>query len=191
MRLEAVANRFISRAYRISDSQPIDCPIAPFAVINLYAEWELFNFKLLVTSTLKKPTRSDGSVVSSGVGIKTTAEFDKALIPIFSPSKMKRRILYWGDPGTVVRAAAGLKLSNAPSISAAIGSIGSPADSIRTTRNYLAHWNEETHRKLPGHLSGGNSAILLDRLGTNITGGIREFDSWVFSLQDIARQSCV
>jgi len=199
-RLQSVSLKFYLQSERIlsifnSTLHPEvrDCcknshaPTRQQCVLNLYDAWTQFSKDLLVCSA------RGGYVTSSNMLLSRVTNdplnFIYALSNRYSPSTPPS----WGISSELIGIARRLGVANYSTISGAIGSINSPSEVIRITRNYIAHKNALTANKAINSLSvyGAVSPLDIDAILLRRTArGVSVFEDWRNGLVTIAFSCC-
>lgn len=203
-RLQEVARKFYLRSDRVLNTfnetlheEVKDCcrnshsPTRQQCVLNLYDAWTEFSKDLLIASA------RGGYMTSGGVSLGPATNlagadplnFIYALSRSFSASKPPS----WGMSNEFIRMARSLGVGNYATVSGAIGSMDSPVESIRMTRNYIAHRNSLTAGKAIRSLSGygATSPLDVDRVLLMATEhGVPVFEDWRNKLVLIALSAC-
>jgi hypothetical protein len=95
----------------------------------------------------------------------------------------------WGSAREALRAASALDITNLSQVSAALGATNSPANDLRTLRNFVAHRNRGTALELRRlwNLRSLSQPMRADNLlGAVDAAGKKLFDMWVDSLRLIS-----
>lgn len=187
MRLQTVANQFITKAYHRERSfvdVRATVPHKSYEVIRLYAEWEHFCHKLFVASVVRRPQYSDGGFaipLPSYTGGYKLAEDLKA--------RTNGRPIYWGTSSVFARWCNVIGPANKNVLIDAMTSSTSRAESLRDVRNFLAHRNDSTRTRVTGTYSFVDTHDLIGWLSAPALGGRSNLGLWVESLVDVASAS--
>lgn len=206
MNLDRDARLFASQAHRIlavfnsTDHPPaVNCckrshaPARSACVLHLHDRWSEFNKNLFVHSAI------GGYVTRAGTILNRAAYLGPSDDPVTKLRNLQRSNppSYWEPKWTVtsqyIAVCNQLGLSNYSNISAAIGSVGSPSQELRITRNYLAHRKTSTALAVVTELTpyGANTSLNIDQLLTSyVPGGVTLFEHWVNKLVLIAFTAC-
>lgn len=158
-------------------------------VIRLYCSWQNYCRQLVLISAYGEPLSLTGAQVprvlaSEAAAIKTVKDYSrKTTGRAYEPN--------WADANKCMKAAQHLGIANFSRVAAAIGSTPSPAEDLRAIRDYYAHRNDETLRKvlpLP-HLGGRNIIDLPDILRQPTRAGVSLFEDWILTLSIIGRNA--
>jgi len=203
-RLQATAQKFYLQSDRIlttfkSTLHPYSggcCrnthePTRRQCVLDLYDSWSQFCRDLILMSARGGYATSSGviltraSAVGSGNPINSIYSLSRRYGPTTPPS--------WGIPSELVGIARRIGISNYANMSAAIGSVGSPSEKVRATRNYIAHKSALTAQKAIAALNsyGVTPPFDVDALLVLPTNhGVVVFEDWRNGLVIVAFSSC-
>jgi hypothetical protein len=157
------------------------------AVIKLQDRWAHFCRELVLNSAVGAVRTTQGNFIVRRFG--TEYEALKALRATFTGKSKKRPDWEprWFDPGEAIDAAQRLRVVNFGTVSAALGSTPSPLDDLRAVRNFFAHRGKLAGSTARVRLGLCTTADLHSYLAFPLLGGALRFESWVLTLQIIAR----
>jgi hypothetical protein len=157
------------------------------ATIGLQDRWGSFCRSLILVSAVG-PART-----SSGMGIPrqnpTAAEALRVLRSSFTGRSKKSATWEpkWFDPSEAIDAAQRLGIPNLSTVSAALGSTPSPLDDLRVVRNFFAHRGQLAGSTMRNSLGLGSTLAAHTYLTEVRIGGALRFETWVRTLQRMAR----
>ncbi len=154
-------------------------------VVRLHDAWARFCRELIITSALGKTLTISGVVLIRASGISTRITVIPQLMGTF---RRRRNEPNWYDATDCIDAAQRLGLTNLTTIGGALGSVNSPADSIRKVRNFYAHRGSETALKAgsTGIFSKPSAPDVFELAGFSAH-GMTHFETWVLGLKTIAQ----
>jgi len=203
-RLLTIARKFYLQSERILNTfnntlhpEVSDCcknshgPTRQQCVLNLYDAWTQFSKELLIYSAQGGYETSGNTVLSRATNVINTdpLNFIYSLSNRYNPTTPPS----WGIASELIGIARRLGLANYSTVSAAIGSINSPAETVRISRNYIAHKNKLTANKAINSLRtyGATSSLDIDKiLLTRTARGVSVFEDWRNGLVTIAFSCC-
>ncbi len=159
-----------------------------WCVLALHDAWVAYCRSLVLTSAVSGSRTLTGVVVPAVAGIRNVGQAVAAVRVALAPNQPSFWEPRWGDARHAIRAAQVLRINNFAQVSGALGSTPSPAEEIRTLRNYMAHRNRSTATPVR-ELLGVTGAIdpALDSYLTGLVGPLESrYSAWVRELREIA-----
>jgi hypothetical protein len=171
-----------SAANRLASNAQLTCEMA---VIRLHDAWARLCRELVIMSAAGDISTLSGTWLSPSIpAIKNRADVIPHLL-----STYKKRIFEprWASPSDCLEAAQKLRIQNLPTLSAAVGALNSPAETMRNVRNFYAHRSKETCRKAlaTGCFSTSSRPLVFD-LASYKPGGETIIESWISGLCAVA-----
>lgn len=161
------------------------------AVVVLYAEWEEFVRRLITESALWRPVTASGNRVVRCPGLRSAADLDVAVRSLFGRPPNRPFTPGWGRAHPATRIATGLGLANRSEIINALGSSSSPAETVRLTRNFVAHRNRSTYDQLAAEVQQPLAWANVPSWVASRQHGRSRFGSWVEALTDVSLAAVV
>lgn len=162
-----------------------------YCLIKLLDSWSAFSRDVILISTAGHcSTRSGRHIIKSNIGSVANAS-------ILAKTQSNGKIGLeprWHDATVAVRVINKLKPINSVEIISALGSVGSPADSLRIVRNHFAHESSfDCWQKLNAipWFGSKNSRDVWAYLNELQIGGRSRIDLWIDDLQAIASAAVI
>lgn len=161
------------------------------AIIRIHDEWSRYCKELIILSACGKPVTLSGTVLPRIPKFRSKNDVIREVSTHFKATNRPQNIP-WHVPQHIVPLVNKLKLANRSNISAGIGATPSPIDDLRNIRNFLAHKNEISIKKV--HETAKALGLSSQFTALNI---VKQFDpsrsfatsyieSWVNTLQVMA-----
>lgn len=156
------------------------------STINLYAGWEEFTHRLLLSSSYAKPYTASGIRLIQATGITCRQDFEDEVKRAFNRNPNVPWSPSWGRIQHVRRILSHVQPQNSGTVLAALSSATSPTDDLRLARNFFGHVNPDTARQVQRLLVFQGSGSLEAWICQRNPQGNTKFSEWVVALQDMA-----
>ena len=191
----AVETEFLTEQFRTPlPGKPFDTQCAEphkmtrqMCAVRLHDAWARFCRELVIQSASREPIDISGATIPLAPGIASPVDVIPTLLATFAKKRFEPR---WYDASECIDAAQRLRLANYRSISTALSITPSPADDLRTVRNFVAHRNKQSAlnvRSLKKKLGVSDRASLDDLLTFPSSGAVELLVVWIYQLRNIAK----
>lgn len=209
-KLENLYNRFCSKSnvlltlfyeeQKTINQHPESKNIQAMCIIKLYSLWEWFSKELIIISASYQPISKTGLIIKRLPQIKNRYDVLNELetqakqnfLKMHPTKKFKWREPKWYNPRETIKAATNLNIDNLSIIVSALSLTPAPHEDIRIIRNYFAHYNEDTAKKIQTvlrrlHLANTFTAYdIINARSTASVSAVCIFENWINTLKIMA-----